>query len=252
MRAFLLSFLLSVLCLGQGSTATAQTGAADTTLTNAAVVKLVKANFKEKTIISIIESRTSRFDLTTEQMIGLKKSGVSEKIILAMLAHQQGLAFDENWNDEAFFSSGSGDIGRPLDRSKDPAKNPADPGNSTDIFGSSGGVRGNTQSRGGDGSVSGDTMTTGSATVKIIRPPSEAGGGPPKLERVATLTNDSIVELIEAGFSEGTIIRRIEQSPVEFDLSPTKLADLRKRRVTEKILSAMKVAAGDTGDSKTS
>jgi hypothetical protein len=60
------------------------------------------------------------------------------------------------------------------------------------------------------------------------------------------------VELIEAGFSEGTIIRRIEQSPVEFDLSPTKLADLRKRRVTEKILSAMKVASGETGESKAS
>ena len=44
-----------------------------------------------------------------------------------------------------------------------------------------------------------------------------------KLEKVATLTNDSVVELIEAGFSEGTIVRRIEQSPVEFDLSPAKL-----------------------------
>jgi hypothetical protein len=59
------------------------------------------------------------------------------------------------------------------------------------------------------------------------------------------------VELIEAGFSEGTIIRRIAQSPVEFDLSPDKLAELRKHRVSEKILSAMRVATGDTSDSKT-
>jgi hypothetical protein len=251
MRAFLLSFTLGVLCLGQGSTTMAQTGAADTPLTNAAVVKLVKADFKEKTIISIIESRASRFDLSTEQMIDLKKSGVSEKIILAMLAHQQGVAFDESWNDEAFFNSGNGEIGKPIDKQKDAAKNPADPGNSTDIFGSSGGVRGSTQTRGGNGSVSGDTVTTGSATVRILRPPSEAGALP-KLERVAALTNDSIVELIEAGFSEGTIIRRIEQSPVEFDLSPAKLADLRKHRVTEKILSAMKAASGDTDNSKAS
>jgi hypothetical protein len=255
MRAFLLIVSLvslGVLGLGQARTATAQTGDANTPLTNAAIVKLIKADFKEKTIIAIIESRPSRFDLSTEQMIELKKNGVSEKIILAMLAHQQGLAFDENWNDEAFFNSGNSDLGKPIDRQKNAAKNSSDPGNSTDIFGSSAGSQGSMQTRGGNAGASGETVTTGSATVRILRPPSEAGGAPPKLERVATLTNDSIVELIEAGFSEGTIIRRIEQSPVEFDLSPAKLADLRKRRVTEKILSAMKVASGETGESKTS
>ena len=89
-------------------------------------------------------------------------------------------------------------------------------------------------------------MTTGSATVRILKPPAEAGGaGPTKLEKAKTLTNDSIVELVEAGFSEGTIIRRIEQSPVEFDLATTKLEELRKQRVSEKILAAMKVAMGD-------
>src|SRR6266508_1048763 len=139
---------------------------------------------------------------------------------------------------------------RPMDRQKDPSKSQPDPG-STDIFGSSGGVRGSTQSRGGNGSSSGDTITTGSATVRILRPPTEAGA-PSKLEKVATLTNNSIVELVDAGFSEGTIIRRIEQSPVEFDLSPAKLTELRKHRVSEKILSAMKTATGDTSDTKAS
>jgi len=87
-------------------------------------------------------------------------------------------------------------------------------------------------------------VTTGSATVRIIRPPSEAGGMP-KLEKTPSLTNDSIVELIEAGFSEGTVIRRIERSPVEFDLSPDKVAELRKHSVTPRILAAMKTAMGD-------
>jgi hypothetical protein len=59
------------------------------------------------------------------------------------------------------------------------------------------------------------------------------------------LTNDSIVELVEAGFSEGTIIRRIEQSPVDFDLAQPKMDDLKKRRVSEKILTAMKTAMGN-------
>ena len=216
-----------------------QTSGNDTPLTNAAVVKLVKAGFKEKNIITIIGSRTARFELSAERMIELKRAGVSEKIILAMLAHQQGLDIGNLWNDEAFFDSG-------IDKKEAPTTGspPQDSGNSTDIFGSSGGSRGGTKSRGGNSSSSGDTLTTGSATVRIIRPPSEAGA-PMKLEKVATLTNDSIVELVDAGFSEGTIIRRIEQSPVEFDLSPAKIAELRKRRVSDRVLSAMKAAAGE-------
>ena len=45
-------------------------------------------------------------------------------------------------------------------------------------------------------------------------------------------------------FSEGTIIKRIEDSPSEFDLSPAKLADLHKRRVTDPIIAAMSEAMG--------
>jgi hypothetical protein len=249
MKVFILSrALLIFVCLGVcGISATAQTSA-DAPLTNDAVVKLVKANFKEKTIIAIIGSRATRFDLSTERMIQLKRTGVSERVILAMLARQQGMDFDVAWNDDAFFNPGNDNL--KIDKQDDPSRGPSASGNTADIFGSSGGSRGSTRSRGGNSSASGDTVTTGTATVRILRPPAEAGAAP-RLEKVATLTNDSIVELIEAGFSEGTIIRRIEQSPVEFDLSSEKLAELRKHRVSEKILSAMKAATGDTSDSKT-
>ena len=71
------------------------------------------------------------------------------------------------------------------------------------------------------------------------------GGTAAKLEKTKSLTNESIVELVEAGFSEGTIIRRIEQSPVEFDLAADKLESLRKQRVTDKVLAAMKAAMGE-------
>ena len=60
-----------------------------------------------------------------------------------------------------------------------------------------------------------------------------------------TLTNESVAQLVEAGFSDGTIIRRIEQSPVEFDLSDAKLAELRKRRVGEPVIAAMRAAMSD-------
>ncbi len=144
---------------------------------------------------------------------------------------------DESWGDD--MSTGSLE----LPKGSNPG-NGSDPG--TNIFGSSGGTKGQTRSRNGNSSVSGDTITTGSATVRILKPPTEAGGaGPTKLEKAKTLTNDSIVELVEAGFSEGTIIRRIEQSPVEFDLAAGKVDELRKQRVSEKILAAMKTAMGD-------
>src|SRR5438045_6592377 len=59
-------------------------------LTNAAVVKLVRAGFSEKTVIAIMRARPVRFELAPDHLIELKKRGVSEKIILAMLARDDG------------------------------------------------------------------------------------------------------------------------------------------------------------------
>jgi hypothetical protein len=249
MKLVMIRSLLSLILLGTFSAIVlAQQSQPEPALTNAAVVKLAKAGFKEKTIISIIAARVPAFDLSTERMIDLKRSGVSEKIIVAMLARQQGMSVsdDEGWDEDLSF--GPIDAPKNSERANGNAGNGnAGNGNSMDIFGSSGGAKGQTRTKAGNQSASGDTVTTGTATVRILRPPTEAGGasGSAKLEKVKTLTNDSIVELVEAGFSEGTIIRRIEQSPVDFDLSADKMETLRKRRVSDKILTAMKAAMGD-------
>ena len=230
--------LLALCALLLPSQARAQS--AEAPLTNTGVVKLVRAGFSEKAVIAIIRSRPTRFDLSPEKLIELKKSRVTEKVILAMLAHEQavGLASEE-WgdDDDAFFNEGG------------PAKSPkagAEPGG-MDIFGSSGGASGRVKSRDGRGGVENDSQTVGSATVRIMRPPAEAGngGGAAKLERTPTMTNDAVVELVEAGFSEGTIIRRIENSPADFNLTEDKLAELRKRRVGEPVINAMRAAMGE-------
>ena len=248
MKRFLFShsLLLVLFLLITCAPAWAQSGDNNAPLTNASIVKLVKAGFKEKSIITIIASKPVTFDLSTDRLIELKRTGVSEKVILAMMARQEGSDLnDEVWSDEEFFSqSNNGTNGNGTKGSSAKPGNSND-GNSVDIFGSSGGTKGATRSRSGSSAATGDTITTGSATVKILRPPTEADGGPAKLEKTKSLTNDSVCELVEAGFSEGTIIRRIEQSPVEFDLSAAKIEDLRKRRVSEKIISAMKTAMGD-------
>lgn len=211
----------------------------DATLTNASVVRLVKAGFKQKTIITIISNRPSDFKLGTEELISLKRNGVNETIILAMLSSQMGTVFvndEDEWDNSTFFK----DLKRPGSTPE------AEQQGSTSIFGSGGSSQSQSRSRGGRGGNESDGSVTGSATVRIIKPPVEAGESTtPKLERAQTLNNEGVIRLVEAGFSEGTIIKRIADSPVEFDLSPGKLDELYKRRVTDAIVVAMKAAMGE-------
>jgi len=221
----------ALVCLFLQPGANAQS-TSDAPLTNTAIVKLVKAGFKEKTIIAIIHTRPNRFKLDPEQLIELKHSGVSENVILAMLSEDQSFSASVNeWDDDAAFF-------RESTRQQN--------GNTGgDIFGSGSGSKSSTESRGARGGNQSEGNVTGSATVRILRPPAEAGATA-KLERTPSLNNDEVIRLVEAGFSEGTIIKRIENSPVNFDLSPAKLEELQKRRVTEPIIAAMTVAMGDS------
>lgn len=206
-------------------------------LTNAAVIKLVRAGFKDKTVIAIVQSRPNTFQLEPERLIELKRNGVSENVILAMLAQAGGSFSEEEWgDDETFFRRGSGqrDNG----------------GAGTGIFGSGEGSQSQQRGRGTSGGASGNTVTTGSATVRILRPSTEAGEQPLKLEKTPTLNNESVIQLVDAGFSEGTIIKRIESSPADFDLSPAKLEALRKRRVSDAIIAAMTAAMADGSTSQ--
>jgi len=231
------TLLALALCAAASVAAFAQGRGSETPLTNFSVIKLVRAGFREKTVIAIIRTRPARFDLSPDRLIDLKKNGVSEKIILAMIGHDLNttlVANEDDWGDDSFFRQG-------LPGGKGGANDPGE----TNIFGSSGGSRGSNRQNGIGGGNQDETLTTGSATVRIIRPPAEGGAAAPKLERTPTLTNDSVVELVEAGFSEGTIVRRIEQSPADFDLAPEKLAELRKRRVSEPVIAAMRAAMSD-------
>jgi hypothetical protein len=244
-KSFLSGSILSIcIVFGLAPSIIAQENRKEESLTNAAIVKLARAGFKEKTIISIISARVPHFDLSPDRMIELKRSGVTEKIIIAMLARQEGMdPLDDSWADDSLSGDAEDLKGIGAAGSKNPNSG------STDIFGSSGNVKGRSRGRGQNGAIDEDTQTVGSATVRILRPPTEAGAAAAKLERTPTLTNEGIQELVEAGFSEGTIIRRIERSPVAFDLTAEKLNELRKHRVTDKVLAAMKAAMED-GSSK--
>ncbi|MCU1265792.1 MAG: hypothetical protein JWM21_2110 [Acidobacteria bacterium] len=212
-------------------------------LTNASVIKLVRAGFKEKTIIAIIHSRANTFELNADRLIELKHNGVTENTILAMLSQGGADVLGaDDLSDDVFFKNSTTPAGDNDDAQKD---------QSTSIFGSGGSSQSESHGRGMSGANQGNTQTAGSATVRILRPPVEEGGAPVKLERTPTLNNESVMQLVEAGFSEGTIVKRIEKSPVEFDLSPAKLTELRKHRVTEPVIAAMSAAMGESPIPKT-
>ena len=84
--------LLLTLCVCHGGPVHRAPGAmqdnAEAPLTNASVIKLVRAGFREKTVIAIIHARPVRFDLTPDRLIELKKNNVSEKIILPVGARR--------------------------------------------------------------------------------------------------------------------------------------------------------------------
>lgn len=230
MKRFL-KFAVIALTLSLASAVMAQSPS--TAMTNSAVIKLLRAGFKDKTVIAIIHSRPNRFDLEPDRLIELKRNGVSENIILAMLSQN-----------EAFFADD--DMGF-ADSNAPNQKSTGDSGGD-DIFGDRAGTSGETRGRGTRGSNQGDRTTTGSATVRILKPPPDENGASLKLEKTPTLTNESIINLVAAGFSEGTIIKRIEGSPVDFDLSDPRTAELRRNRVTEPVIVAMKAAIREQSD----
>ena len=225
----------TVLCLSLFAVGHAQQP--EPLLTNTGVIKLVKAGFKEKTIITIIGNRPSDFKLDTEDLIVLKRNGVNENIIMAMLSSHMGTVIvsnEDEWENDGFFKNvkpnGAGDS----------------QSQGSSIFGSGGSSKSESRSRGGLGGNQNEGNVTGSATVRILRPPVEGGENTTaKLEKSPTLNNEGVIRMVDAGFSEGTIIKRIQESPVDFDLSPGKLEELFKKRVTDAIIAAMREAMGD-------
>jgi hypothetical protein len=233
---------------------TAQAPQAREVLTNESVIRLARARFKERTIIHLIRTSPTAFDISTTKLIELKRSGVSEKIISEMIERQTlaagmqsaaSLRDDEFFtaDDEAFFNSGSSRLG-PLNDKRAKNSEPKQ-SNETSIFGSNSGSQGRTRSRGlgHSGDQASQSEAAGTATVRIIRPPSEASE--PKLERAPKLDNQAVIEMVQAGFSEGTVLRKIEITQVEFDLSAKALAELRRNRVSERLIKAMTEAMNE-------
>lgn len=60
-----------------------------TALTNADILKMSAAGLPEQLIIEKIDSSSSAFQLDTDSLAGLKKAGVSDAVIAAMMKRER-------------------------------------------------------------------------------------------------------------------------------------------------------------------
>lgn len=245
--------LVFLFALTTANTICAQEPKSREILTNDSIVSLTKAGFKERTIVTLIRTSQTAFDISTLKLVELKKRNVSEKIITEMieitnrrdLARRLTTLRDDEFfakDDEAFFNGSQ--VFKELPSEKEARQRQDE----AMIFGSESGGKSKSRSRGigpnGDREDSSELM--GSASVRIIRPSGEVPGASPKLERAPKLDNQGIMEMVQAGFSEGTIIRKIESSQVEFDLSPKAIEEMKKNRISDRVLTAMKTAMDES------
>ena len=82
MRGVLVLFLVVAVSLSlPGATSLAQE-----VLTNDSVIQMVKAGLPEAIVIAKIKGTATKFDLKTDSLVSLKKAGVSDKVLEAMVA----------------------------------------------------------------------------------------------------------------------------------------------------------------------
>lgn len=245
---------VTILALASTDAANAQTRpGADgrEVMTNESVINLSRARFKDRTIINLIRSSDTAFEITTAKLVELKKRGVNEKVINEMVERTNYRAATQRLNslrddeffskdDEAFFN---GPIFKEVPTEKEAKRREEE----AMIFGSKSGSgnRNRTRGLGPNGDRSQQSETTASASVSIVRPSGE-GRSEPKLHRAPKLENKDIMAMVEAGFSEGTIIRKIESSQVDFDLSSKSISAMRQNRVSEPVIKAMKSAMDES------
>ena len=78
--------LVLVLVVAGGLSLPGATSLAQEVLTNDSVIQMVKAGLPEAVVIAKIKGTATKFDLKTDSLVGLKKAGVSDKVLEAMVA----------------------------------------------------------------------------------------------------------------------------------------------------------------------
>ena len=86
-RIGLRTIVLTLLLFGAFQTISAQTGSE--VLSNDSVISMVKAGLGTNVIVNKIRTSKTRFNLTTNELIRLKESGVNEEVLMAMQGYSE-------------------------------------------------------------------------------------------------------------------------------------------------------------------
>jgi len=86
------ALLILVLVVAVGLSLPGATSLAQEVLTNDSVIQMIKAGLPEAVVIAKIKSTATKFDLKTDSLVNLKKAGVSDKVLEAMVAAGSGSA----------------------------------------------------------------------------------------------------------------------------------------------------------------
>jgi hypothetical protein len=82
--------VLMIVLFAYASVATSQGPPTDEVLTNAAVVQLVKGGLTESVVVLKIRSSRNRFDTSADALLNLKRQGVPDAVIAAMIEAPSG------------------------------------------------------------------------------------------------------------------------------------------------------------------
>ena len=107
---FLMCFMAVAIFAVSTTDATAQE-----TMTNAEVISLAKAGLNASLIVGKIRTSKTNFDLSTDSLIALKKAGVSDDIVAAMLEAKSGKPVNSTAGVNSTGAASVGALGDPND-----------------------------------------------------------------------------------------------------------------------------------------
>lgn len=84
------TLLVLALVAAVGLSLPGATSLAQEVLTNDSVIQMIKAGLPEAVVIAKIKSTATKFDLKTDSLVSLKKAGVSDKVLEAMVGAGSG------------------------------------------------------------------------------------------------------------------------------------------------------------------
>jgi hypothetical protein len=204
--------------------------AAQQSLNNDEVIKLVKAGMSEDLIVSSINAAPGNYNTSADGLIALKSAGASDKVVSAIIQRAAAAA-----------SSALSPAGQSTPEATNNAAivkllqaGSSDDAILTAIYLSSGGYD---TSPGGLAALKRAGASDKVISFVVLKAAAASSAPPPSLAQ--TKNNAAIVKLVQAGNSDDAILSIIAQASGSYDASPDGLAVLKQAGVSDSVIAAI-------------